>query len=383
MEGYLLGRNKRRDHLLLMDSAGIPAAVQSPQTPVEPMEFLSRSWSVSASDISKVLAVGGVGVGVGGRRSSNFVVDRLSGMLMPETIALAATSGTNLSPKKRTGRSRSAICAHHHTIGRWFHHRDGSSRVDKARAERARAHAAVSVASVAAAVAALAAGAVSPEDPEDAKMDAALASATQLLASHCIEFAELAGADHDQVASAVEGAVEVRSPGDLMTLTAAAATALRGATALRLREQRETRSKAAVAPYEKAGSCRADIWCKEGTLLKRGRKGALRWKRVSVYINKRSQVIVKLKSKHVGDAFSKKKRSVVYGVHDDTPDSATAAPEKRHFGLRTAQGLVEFECESRMHMEEWVESVKNLLRQAAGGTAQLEHSFQSLRLSGS
>jgi hypothetical protein len=96
--------------------------------------------------------------------------------------------------------------------------------VDKARAERARVHAAVSVASVAAAVAALAAGAVSPEDPEDAKMDAALASATQLLASHCIEFAELAGADHDQVASAVEGAVEVRSPGDLMTLTAAAAT---------------------------------------------------------------------------------------------------------------------------------------------------------------
>jgi hypothetical protein len=166
--------------------------------------------------------------------------------------------------------------------------------------------------------------------------------------------------------------------------------ALRGATALRLREQREARSKAAVAPYEKAGSCRPDIWCKEGTLLKRSRKGALRWKRVSVYINKRSQVIVKLKSKHVGGAFSKKKRSVVYGVQDDTPacsvgmrDSAAAASEKRHFGLRTAQGLVEFECESRMHAQEWVESVKNLLRQAAGGTAQLEHSFQSLRLSAS
>ncbi|KAM3226057.1 hypothetical protein ACQJBY_058631 [Aegilops geniculata] len=385
MEGYLLGRTKRRDHLLLMDSAG---AVQSPQTPVEPMEFLSRSWSVSASDLSKVLAVGG------GRRSSNFVVDRLSGMLMPETLALAAASGTS-SPKKRTCRSRSAISAHHHTIGRWFHHKDGGSRVDKARGERARVHAAVSVASVAAAVAALAAGAANPEDGDDAKMDAALASATQLLASHCIEFAELAGADHDQVASAIEGAVDVRSPGDLMTLTAAAATALRGATALRLREQREARSKAAVAPSEKAGSCGADIWCKEGTLLKRSRKGALRWKRVSVYINKRSQVIVKLKSKHIGGAFSKKKRSVVYGVHDDMPawppghepcgmpDSATAAPEKRHFGLRTAQGLVEFECESRMHKQEWVESVKNLLRQAAGGTAQLEHSFESLRLSAS
>jgi hypothetical protein len=99
MEGHLLMRMKRRDHLLLTDGgAGAgPLSVQSPQTPMEPMEFLSRSWSVSASEISKVLAAGGVG----GRRSSNFVVDRLSRMLMPETLALAAASGTNISHRKR------------------------------------------------------------------------------------------------------------------------------------------------------------------------------------------------------------------------------------------------------------------------------------------
>lgn len=255
MEGHMLGRMRRRDHLLLMDAAPPPAAVAAAvQTLMEPMEFLSRSWSVSASDISRVLTGG-----VGARRSTNFVVDRLSGMLMPETLALAAASSTNLSPRKRVrssaigwrvrevflrddlirsscfcvqySRCRSAISAHQHTIGRWFHHRDGSSssssssRVDKARAERARVHAAVTVASVAAAVAAVASGAANdPDDLDDAKMDAALASATQLLASHCIEIAELAGADHDQVASAVEAAVDVRSPGDLMTLTASAAT---------------------------------------------------------------------------------------------------------------------------------------------------------------
>lgn len=121
-------------------------------------------------------------------------------------------------------------------------------------------------------------------------------------------------------------------------------------------------------------------------------------KRVAVYINKKSQVIVKLKSKHIGGAFSKKKKSVVYGVDDDVqawpaphacgggavpPAPETASSEKCQFGLRTAQGVVEFQCESRAQKQDWVESVKNLLRQAAGGTAQLEHSFESLRLSAS
>ncbi|KAG2652811.1 hypothetical protein PVAP13_1NG381500 [Panicum virgatum] len=106
------------------------------------------------------------------------------------------------------------------------------------------------------------------------RVETALASMTQLQASHCFEIAELAGADHDLVAFAVEAAVDVQSPSDLMTLTAATAMALRGATTLRHRAQREASSRAAVAPYEtKAGSYRTDVWCTEGALLKRSRKG--------------------------------------------------------------------------------------------------------------
>jgi hypothetical protein len=82
----------------------------------------------------------------------------------------------------------------------------------------------VSVARVAAAIAAVAAATSS--DIQTSKMAAAMASATDLLASHCVEKAQHAGAGRDQVACAVQTAVGVRSPGDLMTLTAAAATGM-------------------------------------------------------------------------------------------------------------------------------------------------------------
>ena len=49
-------------------------------------------------------------------------------------------------------------------------------------------------------------------------MSMALASATQLLAQHCIEMAEIAGADHEDVTYVVRSVVDIQSPSDLMTL---------------------------------------------------------------------------------------------------------------------------------------------------------------------
>ena len=112
------------------------------------------------------------------------------------------------------------------SIGKWFHHKElGSSGVkkkDRMRVENARVHATMSVAGLAAALAS--AAAAENSSGSGSKMSAALASATELLASHCIEIAESAGADHDRLASVVRSAVDIQSPGDLMTLTASAAT---------------------------------------------------------------------------------------------------------------------------------------------------------------
>lgn len=117
------------------------------------------------------------------------------------------------------------------TFGRWL--KDQKERKkQEIRTHNAQLHAAVSVAGVAAAVAALAASnAASPEvlatqHKKPSKTSAAIASAAALVASHCIEIAEDMGADHDHILMAVNSAVNARTNGDIMTLTAGAATGI-------------------------------------------------------------------------------------------------------------------------------------------------------------
>lgn len=113
------------------------------------------------------------------------------------------------------------------TVGRWLKDRREKKK-EEARAQNAQLNAAISVAGVAAAVAAIAAATAASsgngKDEQMAKTDMAVASAATLVAAQCVEAAEAMGAERDHLASVVNSAVNVRSPGDIMTLTAAAAT---------------------------------------------------------------------------------------------------------------------------------------------------------------
>ena len=63
---------------------------------------------------------------------------------------------------------------------------------------------------------------------------------------------------------------------------------------------------------------------------------------------------------------------IVYGVCDEIlarlGKEEGDAEERCNFGLKTAQGLLEFECESKMNKQKWVDGVQNLLRQVKAGS---------------
>jgi hypothetical protein len=60
-------------------------AIPPPQTPLEPMEYLWRSWSVSALEISEILVSGS-------KKSSVPATSRLPEWTIPEDSALPAAS---------------------------------------------------------------------------------------------------------------------------------------------------------------------------------------------------------------------------------------------------------------------------------------------------
>ncbi|KAD3640226.1 hypothetical protein E3N88_29449 [Mikania micrantha] len=255
------------------------------------------------------------------------------------------------------------------TMGRWIKDQK-ERRKHEVRTHIAQLHAAVSVAGLAAAVAALTATSATSvnsnsNNKEETWCSKALASAASLVASHCIELAEDMGAEHEQILAVVNSATITRTNGDIMTLTAAAATALRGAATLRSRLQNGFATLALGDENNDEGKelnvlAALNFVFKGGQLLKLTRKGDLHWKQVSFKVNAKWQVVAKLKSKHIAGTFTKKKKYVVSGVYVEWPGRETDE-DRQYFGIETSERIIHFECITKEEKHKWIEGLQHML----------------------
>nr|GMD23660.1 VAN3-binding protein-like [Ipomoea batatas] len=316
--------------------------LQLPESPRQPMEFLSRSWSASALQVCKALAAPkpastiatpppenaaaaedeepakllGTAFPFASSATSQLVLERImsqsmhngqeispltSGRLSHSSGPLNSslteeTDSPPVSPSEEmedvvkylqanntlqplftnirggyvggggvgggsSGSGGAGTPAGGKTVGRWLKERREKKK-EESRAQNAQLHAVVSVAGVAASVAAIAAATAAAsssngKDENTAKADMAVASAAMLVAAQCVETAEAMGADRDHLMSAISSAVNVRSHGDISTLTAAAATALRGAATLKARALKEVWNMASVIPSDEVAAAAA------------------------------------------------------------------------------------------------------------------------------
>ncbi|XP_076897475.1 uncharacterized protein LOC143550768 isoform X1 [Bidens hawaiensis] len=198
-------------------------------------------------------------------------------------------------------------------------------RKENERLQKAEVHAAISVAGVAAALAAIAAensnrgGSNSPS----ATKEAAVASAAALVAAQCAKNAEAMGAKKQQIRAAMSSAMSATTTSDILTLTAAASTSLRGASTLKTRSGCKNMLNANVPllPIEENTELEFDFeQCR--SILSRGTElrikasdGRCMIRSVSIVLNHEAKVILSIRKPNLLNALASKKESIVLDQH--------------------------------------------------------------------
>ncbi|XP_071715675.1 uncharacterized protein [Rutidosis leptorrhynchoides] len=198
-------------------------------------------------------------------------------------------------------------------------------RKENERLQKAEIHAAISVAGVAATLAAIAAENSNDSHISNRAKEAAVATAAALVAAHCAKTAESIGAKKHQISTAMSSAMSSTNANDILTLTAAASTSLRGASTLKTRSsgcKNRLNGNVPVLPIEENNTdleydfeqCRL-VLRKGDQLSIKTSDGRRLMRSVSIVLNHEAKVVLRTKKLNLLNAFSVKKESVVLDQH--------------------------------------------------------------------
>ncbi|XP_077236758.1 auxin canalization protein (DUF828) [Tasmannia lanceolata] len=238
-------------------------------------------------------------------------------------------------------------------------------RKEEERLQKAEVHAAITVAGVAAALAAVAAENAKNNQPNTTK-EAAVASAAALVAAQCAQVAEDMGANHEQLSAAMGSAMTTTNAANIFTLTAAAATSLRGAATLRARPGRRERDGIAPPlPLKEKKDLGFDfgkyriLLAKGSQVIVRTSDGKCKLRFVSVILDSKAKVILRTRKINVLKSFARTKESIVLNLHEDSISEADA---QVHFiALTTSRGTIKLEMKDYAQYNEWIVTINHML----------------------
>lgn len=365
---------------------------EMPVIPEQAMEFLSRTWSSCSTDLFQILSPSSLGLSPEDSERDEASGDRDEDE--EKRLDTVHSNGGTSQLFNQTWRvlasGKPSSRQHRHKLVQpaWLNVGNmkamlrgfildsvpvtGSRRRrrrDELRLHSAQAHAAVSVAQLAAAVAGIVSicdlRPVAPASDSDKRLGTVLASAAALVATVCAEAAETAGANHGRVTSAVRTGLESRSSAELLTLTATAATCLRGAAALKRRAADLRGISSSTSSNAMAMSISAGI--QKGTTLRVCLPcGRVRVRTVSVFPQRgggAGAVALRLGKKRLHGAFATYKDYVVSAVGDGGGEAVVEGRPAFPVALVTeGEGAtVQLLFEHQTHCKVWKAAIEGML----------------------
>ncbi|KAM7252638.1 hypothetical protein ACFE04_008147 [Oxalis oulophora] len=247
-------------------------------------------------------------------------------------------------------------------------------RKEEERLQRAQVHAAISVAGVAAALAAIAA----ENSKKDDSKETAMASAAALVAAQCAQVAEAMGAKREHVSSMMGSAMSSTNASDILTLTAAATTSLKGAATLKARTvcKNKFNSTAPELPLEDKNEFSFNFEKYKSVLAKGAQFGVetpdgdYTVRSVSVTINRDAKIILKLRKLNL---FKSKKECIVMNLHAELYKDPEADQET--YGtcylvvLTTNRGTIKLDMgDDYQRYRTWATTINHMLMMSSSFT---------------